>query len=87
MSDTNHSSLRRFLPDNRCLMNCTCNNAEVIVEVAIPEDGTDFEELEQMCYEAAGYDERGACSMCSHERRVEEAGEAARYNHALATDY
>jgi hypothetical protein len=60
------------------LLRCTCGEeAEVTVILEAP---TDFEEVELLATEEAGWSEMGACPVCERQNAIEEAADKADYD-------
>ena len=54
-----HSALATFIGEHDLVINCTCGDIVQVTVTANP-GGSDYDELEGMAYDAAGYGETGS---------------------------
>ena len=71
-----HSALATFIGEHDLVINCTCGDV-VQVTVTANQGGSDYDELEGMAYDAAGYGETGSCWACELSTAAEDAADGA----------
>ena len=71
-----HSALKLFLGEIDMTINCTCGDIVQVTVTANP-GGSDYDELEGMAYDAAGYSETGSCWACELSTASEDAADGA----------
>lgn len=82
MSDTRHSPIALFTLGITGWLRCTCGFEERFC-IQAGFRGSDFEEIEQLACDSAGWSEQGFCPKCAEQDAIEAKGEAQRIGRAV----